>query len=479
MRVLFLAAEAEPYAKVGGLGDVAGSLPPALQRLGVDVRLVLPRHPALRIDESALRRGAAFSLSFAGREVPVQTWLHQRPDLTVWLLDADPIRQPPQVYASDAALDTGKYAFFSQAALKLAEVMDWRPDIIHAHDWHTALAVYLAACWRRGQAFWQGTGSLLTIHNLPFMGADASAFLPAGLCPPERPLNLLPEWARVLPLPLGLLTADAISTVSPGYAREMLSRQFSAGLTDFMRGRRRDVYGILNGIDTDSFDPAHDTHLAMTYDRQTLEKRVANKRALQLEMGLPESDQPLLGMVSRMDRQKGIDLIYEALPHLVDSPWQAVLLGSGDPSLEEGARQLARRFPERVRVVTRYDAALARRIYAGADLFLMPSRYEPCGLSQMIAMRYGCLPVVHAVGGLRDTVQDGRTGFVFKTPSARAFGRALRRALRLYFADPEAWREMQQRAMQQDFSWEKSAARYLSLYEKIHRMRNAEKAGEQ
>ncbi len=476
MRVLFLAAEAVPYIKIGGLGDVAGSLPVALRRLGVDVQLVLPKHEAMQVDPSTLRRGADFDLAFAGENVTVQVFRHERADLPVWLLDAPPLHQPPEVYAADAALDTRKYAFFSRAALKLAETLAWQPDIVHAQDWHTALAVFLAACFRREQAFWRRTATLLTIHNLPFMGADVSAFLPADLCPPERPLTLLPEWARSLPLPLGLLAADGINTVSPGYAHEMLSGALAAGLQDFLQSRRADVTGILNGIDTVSFDPANDPHLAVNYDVETLARRSENKRTLQKELGLPvRDDLPLLGLVSRMDVQKGIDLVYDALPFLEKQPWQAVLLGSGDPKLEAGARQLAARYPNRVRAVTRYDAALARRIYAGADFFLMPSRYEPCGLSQMIAMRYGALPIVHATGGLRDTVREGETGFVMQSATGAALAGTLRRALRVYAENPSLLRRMQVKAMQQDFSWQRSAEQYVRLYEKLAAQR--QKAG--
>lgn len=466
MRILFLAAEAAPFFKVGGLGDVAGSLPPALLRLGADVRLVLPKHSGAGDLSVPLRRGATFSMFFDGGEETVQVWESTHQGVPVYLLEANPLENPPGVYAPDARLDVRKYAFFSQAGLRLAEVLNWPPDVVHTHDWHTALAAWIVACWR-GKPFWQNTCTVLTVHNLPFMGADVRPWLPADLCPPARPLTWLPEWARSLPLPLGLLSADKITTVSPGYAREMLAGgAFSAGLADFLRRRANDLVGILNGIDTESFDPSHDPHIAAPFDVDHLEARVQNKLALQRALGLsPEPDVPLLGMVSRMDVQKGVDLIFRALRWMGNLRWQAVLLGSGNPDLEAGARALQDRFPQRVRAVTRYDAVLARQIYAGADLFLMPSRYEPCGLSQMIAMRYGCLPLVTAVGGLRDTVRDLETGFVFQEAHSAALLRAIRRALRVYEQQPEHWQAMQRNAMRQEFSWEISARRYMDLYQ--------------
>ena len=227
----------------------------------------------------------------------------------------------------------------------------------------------------------------------------------------------MPDWARLKPLPLGLWAADAIVAVSPTYADEMLSEEYGSGLEDFLKTRRENLTGILNGLDVDSFDPATDADIAAQFTAESLDERKANKIALakQVEL-LPDQAVPLLGVVSRMDPQKGIDLVLDGLRKLVDVPWQAVILGTGDPKLEESARKLAEDFPERVRIEAKYDAKLARQIYAGADIFLMPSRYEPCGLSQMIAMRYGCVPVVRAVGGLHDTVTDGETGFVFIKP---------------------------------------------------------------
>ncbi len=469
MQVLFLAAEAAPFIKVGGLGDVAGSLPPALREEGLDVRLVLPLHRQMEGQIDGKPLAARFTVRLAGTTYPVRVWQAHHRETPVYFIAGSPLTESPAVYTNDASQDARKYAFFSLAALQLAEALNWPPAVVHAHDWHTALGVYLTSCWRHNIPFWQGTRTLLTIHNLPFMGADVRPWLPADLCPPPRPLSWLPPWARSLPLPLGLLAADRITTVSPGYAREMLTDdQFAAGLRPFLQRRQQDLTGILNGIDTQSFNPRTDPHLAARYDAHSLPQRARNKAALQASLGLEQRpDIPLLGMVSRLDVQKGVDLIFRALRWMGKRPWQAVLLGSGQPALEAQAHALQRRYPQRVRVITRYDAILARQIYGGADLFLMPSRYEPCGLSQMIAMRYGCLPLVHAVGGLRDTVHEGKNGFTFSGARAANLLRAMLRALQVYEDSPTRWRTMQQHAMQQDFSWKRSAQAYAALYRQL------------
>jgi starch synthase len=277
----------------------------------------------------------------------------------------------------------------------------------------------------------------------------------------------LPDWARLKPLPLGLWSADAIVAVSPTYADEMLSMEYGSGLQDFLKTRRENLTGILNGLDVNSFDPATDPDIAMRFTIETLDERAANKVALARRVEIkPDQAVPLLGVVSRMDPQKGIDLVIDSLRKLGDIPWQAIILGTGDPKLEESARKLAKDFPERVRIEAKYDAKLARQIYAGADIFLMPSRYEPCGLSQMIAMRYGCIPVVRAVGGLHDTVTDGETGFVFIKPKVKDLVAAIHRALARY-DDADAWRAMQVNGMSQDFSWTKSALKYFELYQRL------------
>jgi starch synthase len=277
----------------------------------------------------------------------------------------------------------------------------------------------------------------------------------------------LPEWANSKPLPLGLWAADAIVAVSPTYAREVLTPEYGCGLQDYLYSRRDSLNGILNGIDVDSFNPALDPAIGVNFGVPTLEKRSLNKTALQVRLGLPNDLKvPLLSVISRMDPQKGIDLIPKALRRLKELGWQAVILGTGDPKLEEAVRQLQAEFPDRIRAEFKYDPGLARQIYAGSDIFLMPSRYEPCGLSQMIAMRYGCVPIVSAVGGLKDTIYHKETGFIFEKPTAGRLATAIKKAFAV-FSDPARWEAMQKAGMAQDFSWAVSARQYFQLYQRV------------
>ena len=472
IKVLFLAAEADPFVKVGGLGDVAGSLPRALRVLppeltdnvGVDIRLVLPFHPVLRSKAVSLRSITPFPLKRDGEEILVEAFETTHAGLPVYFIGGGAIDSSGSVYSSNPETDGEKYTFFSLAALELIRQLDWHPDVVHANDWHTALTAYglLVQHWQEGQP---RPESVVTVHNLPFLGPDVHKMLEAYDIPLAQ--TDLPDWARLKPMPLGLWAADAIVAVSPTYADEMLSPEYGSGLDEFLKTRRENLTGILNGLDVDSFDPATDENIAMQFTSETLDDRELNKIALANRVGLiSDLTVPLLGVVSRMEAQKGIDLVIEGLRKLGKRPWQAVILGTGDPKLEEAARKLAEDFPERVHIEARYDAKLARLIYAGSDIFLMPSRYEPCGLSQMIAMRYGCVPVVRAVGGLHDTVTDGETGFVFIKPNVKDFVATIRRALKMY-KDKEAWRSMQKNGMSQDFSWTKSALKYFELYRRL------------
>ena len=466
INVLFLAAEAEPYVKVGGLGDVSGALPRALRALSnnelkIDVRLVLPMHSVVRVETRPLM---AYSLKRGKSEVQVEAHQTTLDGLPVYFINGDPIRASGSVYSSDHQLDGEKYAFFSLAALELPRHIGWMPDIIHSNDWHTALAAYgnLVKRWDEGA---RRVATVITVHNLNYMGPNVTALLDSYGLPHAQ--TDLPEWARELPFPLGLWASDAITAVSPTYAEEILTPEFGCGLENFLANRKNTLHGILNGLDIVSFDPANDPALDTKFSLENLRQRAANKEALQNRLRLPaEPATPLLAMVSRMDHQKGIDIALKSLKTLARLKIQAVLLGTGDPKLETDAMKLVDTFPDQIRVETRYDSALARQIYAGADMLVMPSRYEPCGISQMIAMRYGCVPIARAVGGLRDTVEHGVTGFVFKDTKTKSLGDAARAALKLY-PDKTDWEIIQRAGMQKDFSWESSARKYLELYQSI------------
>ncbi len=473
LKILFLAAEAEPFVKIGGLADVAGSLPLALrsmpsettQGVRLDVRMVLPLHRAIRPEMANNQPVAEITVNRGGGNLPAQVFETSMGGMPVYFINGEPISDATSVYSLDPAGDREKFAFFSLAALEMVRSMDWKPDILHANDWHTALAIFALRSQQTDPEL-RHLRSMLTLHNLPYMGGDGTDVLGAyGLTPPED--EGLPWWARTLPLALGLWAADAVVPVSPGYAREILTPDFGCGLESFLRSRSNSITGILNGLDTAAWDPETDKSLAANFNVEDLSKRASNKAALQKHLGLTEGSRiPILAMIGRIDPQKGVDITLETLRNLNERAWQFVILGSSDPELEDAVRALETELPDRVRAIIRYDAQLSRLIYGGADILLMPSRYEPCGLAQMIAMRYGCVPVVHATGGLKDTVQEGKTGFLFQKDDSEAMLEALRRALSVY-VNPGQWEHFQRSGMQEDFSWRRSAARYSILYRSL------------
>ena len=477
--VLFIAAEAEPFIKVGGLGDVAGALPLALhliqehnkEDIQLDIRLAIPFHSSISTDRYNLTPIGSFPVKRSNGQVVAQVFSTKLSGLTVYLIKGSPLADGMPVYSLDARLDGEKFVFFSLASLGLCRHLGWSPDILHANDWHTAPAVYALKRMRRIDPFFKHTHSVLSLHNLPFMGQGVQEALTAYGLPPAS-AAILPDWARHLPLPLGLLSADRIVPVSPTYAREIFTSEFGCGIQDFLASRNEIIIGILNGLDTEAWNPAADPNINTCFTSRNLSNRTADKLALLSEFSLEQDPGiPLLALVSRMDPQKGVDIALDGLQLLADKNWQAVILGTGVPYLEESARLLELMMPQRVRAAIRFDSQLSHRIYAGADIFMMPSRYEPCGLAQMAAMRYGCIPVASAAGGLVDTVFDGpsqstNTGFLFTPATPQAFAQAIKRALNVY-QDREAWRELQRNGMANDYSWETSAREYLILYKKL------------
>jgi starch synthase len=468
INVLFLAAEAEPFVKVGGLGDVAGTLPRALRALSndeikIDVRLVLPQHSVVRAE--SLKPVGIYSIPRGKAEIQAEASEGSLDGMPVYFINGGPIRASGSVYSSNNKLDAEKYVFFALAALELPRQLNWTPHILHCNDWHTALAAYgnLVKRWEDKK---NRIASLVTIHNLPFLGPDINEILETYGVPLAQ--TDLPEWARAKPMPLGLWASDFIVAVSPTYAQEIsYDKIIGSGLHDWFKTRSDSLTGILNGLDIASYDPKTDSVIEKHFSADELSARKRNKTALQERLALPVlPDVPLLGMVSRMDEAKGIDIALKGLKMLGKQSWQMVILGAGNPKLEEQAKKLQEAMPDRVRAETRYDAKLARQIYAGSDIFLMPSRYEPCGISQMIAMRYGSVPLVRAVGGLHDTVTDSETGFVFVDTKIKSFNDTLKRALAL-FPYHSRWAALQKAGMAQDFSWPASAQKYIDLYKKL------------
>lgn len=466
-RVLWLSAESSPLVKVGGLGDVVGSLPRALRSLGLDVRVAIPHYAVHSLSGLDYELRITFPVSWGGRLITASVAQVDRDDIPHYLIGGGPV-EGSRVYGAGIEEDGPKFVFFALAALAALRRLEWKPDAIHVHDYHPAAAIYWLAAAGQGDEFFHETAAVLTIHNLAYQGNHAGEYLGmAGLGPSADPR--LPDWARDGLMALGIAHADAISAVSPGYAREILGEELGAGLDGLLRARADRLRGILNGIDYAVWNPKTDRALTARFDAHTLDRRAENKAALQRECGLAADDSaPLIGAVSRLDHQKGFDIAAPAILQLLtESDAQFVLLGAGAPAIQAPFEALARDFPGRASVNLRFDPPLAARIYAGCDVFLMPSRYEPCGLAQMIAMRYGAVPVVRATGGLKDTVADypgpDGAGFVFGDYSAEALLAALRRALAAY-RDKRRWRGLQRRGMKQDFSWDKSAAQYLALY---------------
>jgi starch synthase len=472
LKILFLSAEVKPFAKTGGLGDVCGSLPLALRALGHDVRVAMPTYRTIEDKfargENGLRSLDPISTMLGNAPAPAGVFEGRLPgsDVPIYFIAERNLFNRDNIYGYED--DAYRFAFFSRAALELTVALDWRPDIVHAHDWHTAPAITWLATAGQTDSHFQDLPTLFTIHNLAHQGrAPWSLFDYLGLMTnrlAEEPYGEVNFMAR------GIYHATVINTVSPTYAREILTADGGAGLDGLLRYRRYDVHGILNGLDYEEWDPAADACLAHPFDADDLAGRPLNKRALQARLGLPQRDEvPLIGMVSRLDWQKGLDITGHAIHFLMNNfagEAQFVVLGSGQPKYHELFSQLAGSHPDKMAAFMNvFDNDLAHLIYGGSDMFLMPSLFEPCGLGQMIAMRYGSVPVVRATGGLADTVQDGATGFTFADYSSEAFWQALQRALHIYRVDRESWRAIQRQGMTTDFSWQRSARGYQQLYE--------------
>ena len=472
MRILLIASEVAPFAKTGGLADVTGSLPKALAALGHDVRVVMPAYPSI---EAAARSGEmGVSVAPMHLRVPVGGTLIDAGVLQatlpgshvpVYFIAERNLFDRPALYGYDD--DGYRFGFFSRAALDLlVGALGWRPDVVHAHDWHAAPAIAWLATAGRFDDRYRAMPTVLTIHNLMHQGRVSRQvldYLGIGGDPMiEEGRNEANLLAR------GILHATMINTVSPTYANEILTPEFGERLDGLLRYRHFDVHGILNGLDYDIWDPSTDRHLPATFEAATADRKAASKRALQERLGLPASDVPLVSMVTRLDAQKGLDITGHVVHLLLNSAAgdaQFVVLGSGAAEFEAMFAQLAGYHRQKMAAVLRYDSELAPLIYGGSDLFLMPSRFEPCGLGQMIAMRYGAVPVVRATGGLADTVHDGQTGFTFEPYTADAFWDALRRGLESCRSGGDAWRALVSRAMQADFSWVQSARGYEQLFE--------------
>ncbi|NMG64268.1 glycogen synthase GlgA [Azoarcus indigens] len=476
LQILFVTPECAPWAKTGGLGEVSAGLPAALLGLGVDVRVLMPAYPSVLEQAKGLRRVAAFE---AEAGLPAAGLLRGKlpSGVPALLLDCPALYTrsggPYQdAHGLDYADNVLRFGLLSRVAAQLASAgspLGWRPDVLHCNDWPAALAPAYLKLGLEGPA-----PSVVAIHNLAFQGIFPLDNGPAlGL--PDSALGVegVEYWGHMSFLKAGLYYADRIVTVSPTYAGEILGEHLGCGMQGLLQTRSARVSGILNGIDTDIWNPATDPHLVSNYDADSLAAKADNKRALQAQMGLEQDDAVLLlGIVSRLTDQKGVDLVLEALPELLGRPVQLAVLGSGEEKLENALLAAEKEWPGKVAVKIGFDEALAHRIEAGADAFLMPSRFEPCGLNQMYSQRYGTPPIVRATGGLADSVGDytpagletgEATGFVFDDPTAQALIATVDRVAAVR-AEPAAWVQLQRNGMSCDFGWSTSARGYLRLY---------------
>ena len=477
MNVLFVAAEVAPYVKTGGLADVAGALPPALQRLGHDVRVVMPRYRSVREQGTPMTGPIAASFLTAGvRAEEQRVWRASASAVPLYLLDIPAAFERSAVYGEPD--DARRFILFARGVLDamqhLREVEGWQPEVVHCHDWHAALVInYLKSYY----AYTFGhIATVFTIHNLAYQGqvhpdvAQLAGLHEGGLVENGMGAGVAHSFNCMA---RGILYADVVSTVSPTYAREILGSDGGERLDGLLRRRQDRVVGILNGIDTGVFDPRTDRHLAAPYDADDPAGKAVCKRALQERAGLTvDPERPLLGIVSRLVEQKGLDLLHAIVPWLMrETDAQLVVLGSGQPHLQEAFLRRAEQHPGRIATKIGFDAALAQQIYAGSDAFLMPSRFEPCGLGQLIALRYGSVPIVRATGGLVDTVREGLdgNGFVFHRFDPKDFGDAIWRALQCY-RDRPSWALVQERGMREDHSWDTAAQHYAGVYEWARRL---------
>lgn len=481
IRVLFATSEVFPLVKTGGLADVSASLPEALCRLDYDVHILLPGYPSTI--KAAREAGSRRKTRFRIGQYEVSLWQTRLPGtaVTLWLVDCPPLfERPGNPYQNEKGQDwwdnAHRFELFGRVGAMMAvgeAGLNWRPDLVHCNDWQTGLIpVFLEHYSHR-------PGTIFTIHNLAYQGIFShQTFRALGLPDSFWRWDQLEFYGQLSFIKGGLVFSDRITTVSPEYAREIQSTEFGHGLDGVLRHRAHRLTGILNGIDTRVWNPEEDPELAFHYGRDHLKNKAQCQAQLQQELGLEVNGGPLLGFIGRLVEQKGVDWLIAVMPELLDRGCQFVLLGSGEARYEEPLKKLARQWPGQMSLTLGYDEGLSHRITAGCDIFLMPSRFEPCGLNQMYSLRYGTIPVVHAVGGLSDTVNDPQeagigkaNGFRFIKADEHALLAAINRALEC-FRVRKSWRRLQENGMAEDYSWKQRAQSYGNLYQSILKERD-------
>lgn len=475
MKVLFVSAEAAPFFKSGGLGDVAGSLPKELIKQGVDIRVALPFHTFLAEEYKAqLEDVVQFTVNVGWRQQFCGIKKLVKDGVTYYFIDNLQYFDRQSVYGYDD--DGERYSFFSMAVIEMLEKIDFIPDIIHANDWHTALIPVLLKdkySWLRA---YSDIKTIFSIHNIQFQGRFGQSVLSDWLgigynAFHERGLE---HFGDVNFMKGAIFYADHVTTVSPNYANEIQTQEFGYGLDGTLREVKWKLSGILNGLDYSINNPETDTIIEANYSMNNLENKVLNKTFLQKKVGLPIDEEVMvIGMVSRLTSQKGFHLVQEAMNYLMQRNIQIVLVGTGEAEFENSFKYFNWAYPDKFKAIINFDVKLAQQIYAGSDLFLMPSAFEPCGLSQMISMRYGTLPLVHEIGGLKDTVEPYNgytvegTGFTFYDFSAGVMLNQINQALEVFYDEPENWKQIMENAMSKDFSWKKSTKQFMDIYKHL------------
>ena len=486
LNVLFLSSEVDPFAKTGGLADVSSALPQAIKELGHEIRIMMPRyrfiserryklHDIIRLKEipipvgKAVEQGNVKSSFISNLKEKVQVYFLDNPNY----FGRDGIYQSP-VGRKDYKDNDERFIFFCRGVLETLKRLGWQPDIIHCNDWQTGLVpAYLKTIYSH-DSFLKPIKTVFTIHNMAYQGAfTAETFHKSGLPKEIYHVDGVEAYGKFNFLKTGLFFSDSINTVSRRYAEEISSYdEFGAGLTGLLAKRKKDLHGILNGIDYHVWNPATDDLIYRKYDAKSLDAKLDNKRALVAKFNLPfKETTPVFGAISRLVDQKGFDLVLDALEEMLKMGAQFILLGDGDKTTEKHFETMQKKHPQQMGVFFGFDKELAHLIEAGSDLFIMPSKYEPCGLNQMYSMRYGTVPVVRATGGLDDTVEDysgnGKgTGFKFEKYDAKELLKAIQRALKVY-QQPDEWKKIMRNGMSKDFSWEHSAKQYVNLYKEL------------
>lgn len=471
MKILFAASEADPFIRTGGLGDVGGALPIALAKEEQEVRVILPLYESIpaKYRQTMLFVGSTI-VSLGWRRQYAGVFTQSINGVQYYFIDNEYYFKRQGLYGH---YDDGeRFAFFSRAIIEVLPLIDFFPDIIHCNDWQTALVPVMLDSFYREDTRYAGIKTVFTIHNIEFQGKMDRSCITDVFGIPESYRKAVEYDNKANMLKAGIEQSNIVTTVSETYAKEIMDPYFAYGLENILQKRSYKLTGIVNGIDTDLYNPLKDDSLFQRYSEKSLSRKQKNKVGLQELVFLPVVDKPLIGMVTRLTNQKGMDIIMEVIDELLQLDIQMVILGTGDWKYENALTELSRRFSTKLAVVINFSRDIASKIYGGADMFLMPSRFEPCGLSQLIAMRYGNVPIVRETGGLKDTVipynaDSGEgTGFTFKSYNGFDMLDAIKRALAVY-ADKKQWQNIMKNAMERDYSWKEQAKKYINLYKSL------------